>query len=248
MAVGSWSRRARAETSPGSRRHRARRPALSVAALGRTLDRRAGRWSFTAITRHVAADPIDESLGDRGSGDEPAENDVEPEDAGASPVGPASLPLGEVGAGPAFGTMVHSVLESIDFAAPDLDRRLEGEVSRLGWAGGAPADSAALVAGLRAAIETPLGPAFGDSRLADLRRPDRLDELDFELPLGVERRVATRAIGALVARRLEPSDPIRPGPRSWRPGRSTSSSGLIPPAPSTSCCACGGRGARPGSG
>ena len=201
-------RRRRLPRAPAA--DRAEAAALSVAVLGRTLDRRAGRWSFTAITRHVAADPIDESLGDRGSGDEPAENDVEPEDAGASPVGPASLPLGEVGAGPAFGTMVHSVLESVDFAAPDLDRRLEGEVSRLGWAGGAPADSAALVAGLRAAIETPLGPAFGDSRLADLRRPDRLDELDFELPLGVERRVATRAIGALVARRLEPSDPIRP--------------------------------------
>ena len=40
-----------------------------------------------------------------------------------------------------------------------------------------------VVAGLRAAIETPLGPLLGGRALRDIARADRLDELDFELPL-----------------------------------------------------------------
>ncbi len=39
------------------------------------------------------------------------------------------------------------------------------------------------MAGLRAAIETPLGPLVGEARLGDVGRPDRVDELAFELPL-----------------------------------------------------------------
>ena len=55
-------------------------------------------------------------------------------------------------------------------------RRRRGGRSSIG-------DPATVVAGLRAAIETPLGPLAGGVRLRDLARADRLDELDFELPL-----------------------------------------------------------------
>src|SRR5207248_5108448 len=44
-------------------------------------------------------------------------------------------------------------------------------------------DPQAAVAGLGAAIETPLGPRLGGIRLRDVARADRLDELDFEFPL-----------------------------------------------------------------
>ena len=44
-------------------------------------------------------------------------------------------------------------------------------------------DVDAVVTGLRAAIETPLGPIAGGVALRDIARADRLDELDFELPL-----------------------------------------------------------------
>jgi exodeoxyribonuclease V beta subunit len=40
-----------------------------------------------------------------------------------------------------------------------------------------------VVSGLRAAIETPLGPIAGGVALKDIVRTDRLDELNFELPL-----------------------------------------------------------------
>ena len=71
------------------------------------------------------------------------------------------------------GTFVHRVLERADFAAADLDAELAA----------AGVEDAAVRTGLRAALETPLGPLAGDLRLADVARADRLDELAFELPL-----------------------------------------------------------------
>ena len=60
------------------------------------------------------------------------------------------------------------------------------------------------MAGLAAAIETPLGPMLGDLRLRDVARADRLDELDFELPLAggdqPSGRVTLGAIASVVAR------------------------------------------------
>jgi exodeoxyribonuclease V beta subunit len=87
-------------------------------------------------------------------------------------------------AGVEFGTFVHSVLEATDFSAPDLDAELSARVaaaqSRRALDLGEPG---AVVAGLRGAIETPLGPLVGGARLRDVARADRLDELEFELPL-----------------------------------------------------------------
>ena len=60
-------------------------------------------------------------------------------------------------------------------------------------------DRAAVVAGLRAAIETPLGPLAGGARLRDLTRADRLDELDFELPLAGGDAPAGRLTPAAIA-------------------------------------------------
>jgi exodeoxyribonuclease V beta subunit len=84
-------------------------------------------------------------------------------------------------AGARVGTFVHRVLEAVDFAAPDLGAELAAAVADLQARRPADVgDPAAVVAGLRAAIETPLGDGL---RLRDLARRDRLDELEFELPL-----------------------------------------------------------------
>jgi exodeoxyribonuclease V beta subunit len=76
------------------------------------------------------------------------------------------------------GTFVHDVLEATDFTvAAELAANVERFRARRHIDVGDP------VAGLQAALETPLGPLLSDLRLADVERADRLDELAFELPL-----------------------------------------------------------------
>jgi exodeoxyribonuclease V beta subunit len=89
-----------------------------------------------------------------------------------------------MGAGAEVGTVVHRVLAASAFDAADLGSELERQ---LGAAQGRRAvdlgDLEAVVGGLRTAIQTPLGPLLGGLRLSDVPRADRLDELEFELPL-----------------------------------------------------------------
>jgi exodeoxyribonuclease V beta subunit len=187
---------------------------LELAALERVLDRANRRWSFSAIAsraQDAELDPTDESLGDFGAADEQAgivglaEVVLESTSAATS-----DLPLGEVPGGAQFGTLVHEVLERVDFTAVDLDSELRTQIDdRLRW-NPWPVVSATLVAGLRAAIETPLGPLFDGRRLRDLARVDRLGELNFELRLGGRGRFATdRDIGELILGHLPEDDPLR---------------------------------------
>jgi exodeoxyribonuclease V beta subunit len=112
-----------------------------------------------------------------------------------------------------FGTFVHRVLERVDFAAADLDGELAAHVAAaqarraidLG-------DGGEVVAGLRAAIETPLGPIVSGLRLSDVSRADRLDELAFELPLvGGEEpvgRLTLHQIASTLRTHLPTGDPL----------------------------------------
>ena len=194
-------------------------PAFALAELGRRLERPHRRWSFSAISDRAHAldwDPDDDTLGDSGAADEPADPEAEVVivDAGAtlgSAVDGTDLPLGALPGGTSFGSMVHELLEDVDFAAADLDAELQARIDdRRRWSP-APVLGAELVAGLRAAIETPLGPLFDGRRLRDLARVDRLDELSFELRLGEAGHHATdRDIGALMADHLRADDPLRP--------------------------------------
>jgi exodeoxyribonuclease V beta subunit len=145
-------------------------------------------------------------------------------------------------AGASFGTLVHSVLEEVDFTDPELDARLGEQIDhQLTWRavdltptrlpdetyrsaglavppGVADAETGRteLVRGLRAAIDTPLGPLFGGVRLRDVPRSDRLDEMSFELRLGQDgasgRRATDRQIGRLIQRHVPPSDLFRTEP------------------------------------
>ena len=122
-------------------------------------------------------------------------------------------PLGTAPAGVEFGTFVHTVLEATDFAAPDLDaelaERVEAAQSRRALDLG---DPDRVVAGLRAAIETPLGPIVGGVRLRDVARADRLDELEFELPLAggddPTGRLTLQAIAGVLRAHLPAGDPM----------------------------------------
>jgi exodeoxyribonuclease V beta subunit len=120
--------------------------------------------------------------------------------------------LSEMPAGAAFGTFVHSVLENVDFAAPDLRSELlqaleiEGARSADGVAG----EAAQLVSGLEVALSAPLGGPAGPTRLRDVSRADRLDELAFELPLaGGDKptgEVLLTDLAELLARHIRPGE------------------------------------------
>jgi exodeoxyribonuclease V beta subunit len=129
---------------------------LAVARFTRELDTAWRRTSYSALTMTVHEAPQVTS--------EPEEPGVQDEPEGGAT---ATGPWAEVPVGMRVGTVVHRALEAVDFAAPVFG----AEIAELG-----------AEAGLRAALETPLGDPFG-VRLADIATADRLDELDFELPL-----------------------------------------------------------------
>lgn len=104
------------------------------------------------------------------------------------------LPLGAFPRGRQPGLYLHSVLENLDFSAVGGDgpvERAPGErslaelVAQLGHRYGFRDDTVheQLVAALPLLVTTPLGGAFGATRLADIPVGDRLDELAFDLPL-----------------------------------------------------------------
>ena len=194
---------------------------LTVRSFLRVLDRAWARTSYSGITAGLheasgAASAVSEPEGP-GILDEPGEApeaDLDGVTGGATtrepaePVSPmAALPVGAV-----FGTLVHSVLERADFTAPDLAAELQAAVEDEGSARFVGVEPAVLAEALVPALETPLGPLAGGLRLADIGRPDRLDEMEFELPLAGgdvptgEARVGE--IAGLLRRHLGAGDPL----------------------------------------
>ena len=170
---------------------RAARPApaeLAVSRFDRGLDLRWRRTSYSDITaasheEWVTSEPERPLLADEppGPGVVPAVGvrSAEPPPDAEAPVALSAMP-----AGVDVGTFVHRVMEATDFAAPDIDAELAARIAEVqGHRAVDVGPVTALATGLRAVLETPLGPVLGDRRLRDVQRPDRLDELGFELPL-----------------------------------------------------------------
>jgi exodeoxyribonuclease V beta subunit len=191
-------------------------PELDAALFDRGLDRAWRRTSYSDLTArthepHVASEPeedlVDDEAPDAGTPPAAAPATLDEEALRAVP----SL-LSDMPGGVRIGTLVHDVLEATDFAAADVDAELAEQVARARARRTVDLGGADLVAGLRAMLETPLGPLVGGLRLRDLARGDRLDELSFELPLaGGDRprgEVTPGAIGAVLARHLPDGDPL----------------------------------------
>ena len=177
-------------------------PELSALAYGRTepLDVHWGRASFTGLLRHRAApaaeeaDATDEADTDQGA-DRHAHGLPELPRADWEAVPP--VPLAALPRGAAWGTFLHDVLEHADFGAPvEALEQLVTERARRAAVRPSADDLEVVTAGLHAALATPLGPAFGDLRLADVGNRDRLDELGFTLTLG-ETAAASFNVGSI---------------------------------------------------
>jgi exodeoxyribonuclease V beta subunit len=186
---------------------------LGAARFSRHLDAWWRRTSYTEITSE-AHDPVVGSEPERPGLDDEPETPAPVDLSGDSPrpeLERRSL-LSAHPAGVRFGTFVHGVLEATDFAAADLEAELSERVDARSRRSAELGDPAGVVAGLRAAIETPLGPMVDGMRLRDVARSDRLDELDFELPLvgGDEPtgRLTVEAIAGALRAGLPVDDPL----------------------------------------
>jgi len=207
--------------------------ALRTARFDRDVDGSWRRTSYSALTAaahdapDVHAEVVDEARpgtddgtapehDERGLEDERMPDDL-PLPTGGDPALEARLravasPFGEIGGGAAFGTLVHGVLEEVDFTAPDLPAALRAALAGQYLGGHADLDADRLVAGLDAAVRTPLGPLVDDLRLRDLHRRDRLDELHFELPLAggddPTGHLTMAAVADALERHLPADDPL----------------------------------------
>jgi exodeoxyribonuclease V beta subunit len=189
---------------------------LSRARFGRGLDLRWRRTSYTDITAGaheagVASEAEEPLLSDEPDDVSPAPPDETPPE---DPALAASPPLWTMPFGAEVGTFVHAVLEACDFAAPDLDAELTGQIElALAPRTVGIGDPEVVRDGLRAMLETPLGELAGGARLRDVARGDRLSELGFELPLAggdTPRGWATLdGIAALLRAHLPHGDPFR---------------------------------------
>jgi exodeoxyribonuclease V beta subunit len=192
---------------------------LRVRRFDRVLDSAWTRTSYSGLTAGlhdtVGAGATSEAE-DPGTVDEP---EAPRRAAPAEPVGPTSTPASFVSpmaglpTGAAFGTFVHAVLEQTDFAAGDLRTELTTAAERTGFLPSTGVPPAELAEALTPALLTPLRGPAGERALADVTTTDRLDELDFELPLaGGDRPVQAARVGAiaeLLRNHLPADDPLR---------------------------------------
>jgi exodeoxyribonuclease V beta subunit len=179
---------------------------LGASEFNRGLDLRWRRTSYTDITAAgydawVGSEPEEPLISDEPA----AQTPLAPEDArpagGGDPRLDTPSPLESMPVGVQVGTFVHRVLEATEFDAMDLEAELAARVAQVqSRAAVDVGDPAAVVAGLGAVLETPLGAVLGGLRLRDVARRDRLDELSFELPLaGGDRPTGTVTLEAIAA-------------------------------------------------
>ena len=188
--------------------------ALSASRFDRELDWWWRRTSFSDITAgtyeaRVASEPEEPVVDDELLPHAPPVEDDGADELRAVPSLLADMPVGvEV------GTLVHRVFESLDFTAADLSSALADEVAaaqarrrvELG-------DVDVAVAGLRAAIETPLGPMAGG--IAPARRHPRRPARRARLRAASGRRRRPERAGA------HPRGDRGRAARSFAAGRST---------------------------
>lgn len=213
---------------------------LAVAKLDHALDRTTERLSFSSITsrafpyedRSHDTSSAPESHQDQGARDENpdevldviglptdtdrAEHQGVTNEAAAPP--PNLVPLSVLPAGKEPGTKLHEIFEHLDFVAPE-----PGLTKSVASAFGAelePTEQALVVEGMTRALATPLGPDLGDMSLNDISRADRVDEMQFDLPLrtGFDQSSTLPALSATLLSHLDPSHTHHDTIRTWAEG------------------------------
>jgi exodeoxyribonuclease V beta subunit len=191
-------------------------PRLEAAVFDRALDVGWRRASYSSITRalheqpSIGSEPEHQLTSDETTTFAPSTR------AGVSPdteTDAVALHLADMPGGALVGTVVHGVFEHTEFDMPDLARAVASAVDEeLVWRNVNLGSADAVVSGLCAAIECPLGPMVDGVRLRDIARRDRLDELTFEIPLvGGDAPTASlhlAAVADLLEHHLPADDPV----------------------------------------
>lgn len=194
---------------PRRRRYRSSvaEPRLRALAWQRSIDPTWRRTSYSGLTAGVH----EAALGTGLILDEPPP--AEPA-SGATTVGTVS-PMADLPGGAAFGSLVHQVLEHLDWHAPrqadlhGLRRRLLAATTSAVESFPLPgAEPQALAEALEPSLLTPLGSLADDRRLVDIAASDRLSELDFELSLPSSPGTTLADITSLLQNHLDPADPL----------------------------------------
>ncbi|MGC5198299.1 UvrD-helicase domain-containing protein, partial [Aphanothece microscopica] len=151
------------------------------------LDRRWGRYSYSRWTQgsHAAApQALEEGRETDGLVSEP---DPDPSDQAAlADNWPGESPLADFPRGSQAGDCLHRILEQLNYrqAAAAQAGLCSRELQRSGLG---PEHLPGLLAGLEALRLSPMGGALGPFHLAELEGSERLNEMNFDLPLGMVR-------------------------------------------------------------
>lgn len=175
---------------------------LGIASVTTSPDRSRGRLSFTSISK--VAFPWDDDFtvdnpdpdvdDDEGSTDENpdevldqahesefADDTDDRDDYGAD--APALVRLATLPAGREAGTRLHALFEHLDFASPASERRHHIAEFTADWLPADTPDLETINRGLDDVVTASLGPMLAGLRLADVTHADRLDEMQFDLPM-----------------------------------------------------------------
>lgn len=179
---------------------------LEAAQFDRPIDASWRRVSFSSLSADQPLTAL-ETAGEHGLRSD--EGEAPPEDP--LPLEPQpEMPLADLPAGARFGTLVHDVLEHLRFDDPELEATTRALLDEEMRTGGWEFDASSLVAGIRATVETPLGPDPDSVDLRQLERNGLARELFFEIPVRTASPAVTLAdVGRVMDATLPHDDPYR---------------------------------------
>lgn len=183
-------------------------PGLDRARFSRGVDHHWRRASFSSLSPEHPLSGTPETTEEPPRDDEGVDDEPLVDEAISVPA--VALPMADLPRGAHFGTLVHQVIERVPFDAPHLApaiaQLLEAEMARGGW----DFEAEAFIAGMVAAMHTPLGPDPGAVRLVDLDPRRTLHELAFEFPVRTTSgSVSLSDIADVMFDHLDPGDPYR---------------------------------------
>lgn len=196
-----------ADPGSGSAGTPSEKSSLTLGQWHRTIDQSWRRTSYSGLTQGLHEHSV------LTAGDEATELDV-PTSELTDPSLSALSPMSELPAGAAFGTLVHEVLESLDWSPGKLEGHAAQLLAELGPAHNlSPVQTDLLAEATVALCRTPLLP-LTQLALTDIPVDQRLPELDFDLPLADQDGPATlRDLANLMSVHIPATDPLAEYPQ-----------------------------------